>query len=68
MRAIIIFLFAEIRDGKIRQKIDKTSFRLCYQAVPVCKKQYIFDPSMIQKDFDKSDHGSRLSGTGCHDK
>ena len=33
MRAIIIFLFAEIRDGKIRQKIDKTSFRLCYQAV-----------------------------------
>ena len=68
MRAIIIFLFAEIRDGKIRQKIDKTSLRLCYQAVPVCKKQYIFDPSMIQKDFDKRDHGSRLSGTGCHDK
>ena len=61
MRRIIIFLFAQICNRKIRKQIDKTSLCLCHQRSTISQEKDVFHPPLFKKNFAKSDNCTCLS-------
>ena len=68
MRRIVVLFFAQVRRGKIGQKVGKVAFRLHDQRVSVGKEQDVSDPPLLQKNVAQSDHRPRLPGAGRHDQ
>lgn len=51
MSVVVLFIFAEVSNRKIRQEIHKAALRLRYKRSSVGKEQDIFHPAVIQQDI-----------------
>ena len=68
VRRIVVFLLAEVRHREIWQEIHKVPLRLGHQGIPVCQKQNIFDPSLVQQHFNQRNDRPGLARSGRHDQ